>query len=152
MPKFVEVDIKNMIVPLEKSERDFFMVDLILDKKQISTGEEPISSHSFWTDMRNASNRALHRIEKNNPTMNFSFSLATLGQSKEQKEANFRKFAKSKHPELDVDKILDIVKVEVDGIKATGPDDNHPNPDLMMKPSDDLMRMLILKVIESMNK
>ena len=151
--KNIEVEIENRVKEIKDGKRDFFMVDLIVDGEKIDTGENPIRSHSFWRDMEDQSQRAIHRIEKNNPTMSFDFNLSTMGMTDEQIEQRFRNHIKNNHPDFDgVDRLFDLVDAEVGEIQVTGPDDNHPNPFLKFQIGSQMTKNFILCVVEKFLK
>lgn len=133
-------------------DKDVFVVDLIIDGNKIETGNMPILSHCFWEDMNDQAQRALHRIEKNNPQSTFDINISTMGMSDEEKENRFVSFVKNKFPDLEVDKILDIINQEVSDIQFTGPDDNHPNPFLKFPIDSQMTKHFILKVISEFIK
>jgi hypothetical protein len=147
-----KVEIENRIQEIDDDKRDFFMVDLVIDEEKIDSGTNPISSHSFWNYMQQASQRALYRIKNENPTMNFDFNLSTMGMSEEQQEERFKTFIKGKYPELDVDVIFDVINNEVGEIQMTGPDDNHPNPFLKFSIESHFMKNFIVSVIDKLSK
>ncbi|MEK6828855.1 MAG: hypothetical protein AABY15_01925 [Nanoarchaeota archaeon] len=151
--KTVEIENRTKVLENDHTKRgDFFMVDLIIDGEKIETGNEPISSHEFWKDMGEQSQRALHRIEKNNPKMSFDFNLSTLGMSEEEKNQRFVSFIKNKYPDVDVDKIISIIDKEVSSIELTGPDDNHPNPFMKFPIGSQMMKNFIIVVIDKFVK
>ena len=47
----MEIEIENRIQKLENNNGEFFMVDLIIDKEVIKTGDNHIDSFSFWEDI-----------------------------------------------------------------------------------------------------
>lgn len=147
-----EVEIENRITENSVSEREFFMVDLIVDGQKIDTGSNPIGSFSFWKDMNDQTQRALHRIKKNNPKMSFDFSMSTMGMTDEQIEQRFRTHIKGKYPEMDVDRLCDLVDAEVNEIKMTGPDDNHPNPELNFPIGSQMTKNFIIVVLDKFLK
>jgi hypothetical protein len=128
------------------------MVDLIINDEKINTGDNHISSFSFWEDMEQQAQRALHRIKKNNPKYGFDFNLSTMGMSKAEKEARFVSHVKDKYPDVNVDEILAIIDKEVQDIKITGPDDNHPNPELKFPIGGQLSKMVMISVINKLTK
>jgi len=145
-----KVEIENRTK--EGTKRDFFMVDLIIEDEKIDTGENPIESHSFWTDIQDQSQRALYRIEKENPTMKFDFNLATMAMSEEQKDERFKSHIKGKYPNIDIDRLFEVIDNEIKEIQVTGPDDNHPNPFLKIPISSHMTKNIITSVIDKFLK
>ncbi len=146
-----EVEIENRIKTSE-SEKEFLMVDLIVDGQKIDTGNNPVSSYSFWEDMNDQTQRALHRIKKNNPKMSFDFNFSTMGMTEEQIEQRFRAHIKGKYPDMDVDRLFDLVDKEVGEIEMTGPDDNHPNPFLKFPIGSQMTKNFIIVVLDKFLK
>lgn len=147
-----EVEIENRIIENSVSEREFLMVDLIVDGQKIDTGSNPIESFSFWEDMNDQTQRALHRIKKNNPKMSFDFNFSTMGMTDEQIEQRFRNHIKGKYPEIDVDGLFDLVDKEISEIQMTGPDDNHPNPELKFPIGSQMTKNFIIVVLDKFLK
>lgn len=148
-----EVEIENRTIKVkDKSLDNFLMVDLIVDGQKIETGDNPISSYSFWEDMNDQTQRALHRIKKNNPKMSFDFNMSTMGMTDEQIEQRFRNHIKGKYPEIDVDGLFDLVDKEVGEIQMTGPDDNHPNPELKFPIGSQMTKNFIIVVLDKFLK
>jgi len=145
-----KVEIENRIKELKK--RDFFMVDLTVGDEKIETGENPIESHSFWSDMSDQAQRAIYRIEKNNPTMSFKFDMATLGMSDEDLDNRFKAHMKEKYQDLDVDKVVELIDDEINSMVVTGPDDNHPNPFMKFPVDSQLTKNLIICIIDKFIK
>jgi len=148
--KDLEIEIENRTK--ETTKREFFMVDLIVGEQKIDTGENPISSHSFWKDMEDQAQRAIYRIEKNNPTMSFNFNMSTMGMSDEQLEQRFRTHIKSRYADVDVDKLFDLIDKGVGEIAATGPDDNHPNPFMKFPIGSHMTKSFIISVLDKFLK
>ena len=132
----------------EKLEGRNLAVDLIIDGETINTGRTPISSYAFWDDLEKEAQRALYSLDTKNPKMNFDFSLSTMTLSEDQKKKRFLDYAKSKHPDINVEKIFEIIDTEVNSMQLTGPDDNHPNPYMKFPIGGDLPKMVLLKTIE----
>ncbi len=150
-----EVEIENREKHFDKKNGEsdsFFMVDLIVDGQKIETGDNPISSYSFWEDMNDQTQRALYRIKKNNPKRSFNFNIATMGAGEEQLEQGFRNHIKGKYPEMDVDGLFDLVDKEVGEFKLTGPDDNHPNPELKFPIGSQATKNFIISVLDKFLK
>lgn len=148
-----EVEIENRTIKVkDKSLDNFLMVDLIVDGQKIETGDNPISSFSFWEDMNDQTQRALYRIKKNNPKMSFDFNMSTMGMTEEEIEQRFRNHIKGKYPEMDVDKLFDLVDAEVKEFKMTGPDDNHPNPELKFPIGSQVTKNFIISVLDKFLK
>ena len=145
------VEIENRTINVG-DEEDFFMVDLIIGDEKIETGEEPISSHEFWKDISEQSQRALYRIEKNNPTMSWDYNLSTMGMSEEEKNERFVSFIKNKYQDVDVDKIIKVIDKEVSSIELSGPDDNHPNPFMKFPIGSQMMKNFIIVVVDKFLK
>ena len=148
----MEVEIKNRVEVIGDGEKDFVMVDLIIDDKVIDTGNNPISSYSFWEDIEKASQRALYRIKNQNAKMSFDFNLSTLGMSEADKEARFLAYLKNQKPELDVDMVINVINNELSEIKNTGPDDNHPNPFRKFPIDSQMFKAFIVNVVEEVLK
>jgi hypothetical protein len=144
----MEVEIKNRVEVIGDGEKDFVMVDLIIDDKIIDSGNNPISSYSFWEDIEQVSQRALYRIKNQNPKMRFDFNLSTLGMSEDDKEARFVAYLKNQKPELDVDMVMSVINKELSEIKKVGPDDNHPNPFMKFPIDSQMVKAFILNIIE----
>jgi len=150
-----EIKIENREKHFDKKNGEshsFFMVDLIVDGQKIETGDNPISSFSFWEDMNDQAQRALHRIKKNNPKRSFKFDLSTMGMTDEQIEQRFRNHIKGKYPEMRVDKLFDLIDKEVAGIEVTGPDDNHPNPFLKFPIGSQMTKSFMISVLDKFLK
>jgi hypothetical protein len=124
------------------------MVDLKINDQIIDTGNNPISSYSFWTDLEQAVQRAIYRIKTKNPKLKWDFNLSTMAMSEEQKKQKFVDYAKSKNPEIDVDKAFEIFDAEIAKIQMTGPNDDHPNPYLKNPINSDLSKIILLNVIK----
>ena len=144
----MEIEIKNRVEVIGDGEKDFVMVDLIINDQTIDTGNNPISSYSFWEDIEQASQRALYRIKNENSEMKFDFNLSTLGMSEADKEARFVAYLKNQKPELDVDMVMSVIDKELSEIKKTGPDDNHPNPFRKFPIDSQLIKAFIVNVVE----
>lgn len=151
MPRFLKIEIENMIKPL-KNDKHFLMVDLVIDGIKIDTGEEPMSSHYFWLEMRNATNKALHRIEEGNPKMNFNFNFANLGKTKEEINTGFVSHLKQKYSSVDTDKVLGIIEEKFKDLKMVGDPVEHPNPNLYFPLDSHMTKAFIFSVIEELNK
>lgn len=147
-----EVEIENRTIVVGDGHKDFLMVDLIIDGEKIETGEEPISSYSFWSDMEDQAQRAIYRIKNNNPEINFNFSLSTMGMTNEELEERFRSHIKGKFSNIDVDKLFDIIDKEVKEIEMTGPDDNHPNPYMKFPIGSQMTKNFIISVLDKFTK
>jgi hypothetical protein len=145
-----EVEIENRTFVEE--DDSCLMVDLIIDGEKIETGEEPISSYSFWSDMEDQAQRALYRIKKNNPEISFNFNWQTMGMSDEQLEQGFREHIKNKYKNIDVDKVFNILDKEIASIEITGPDDNHPNPFMKFPIGSHMTREVIIKIVNEFVK
>lgn len=147
-----EIEIENRTITISDGKGDFFMVDLKLNDETIETGNNPISSFSFWEDMEKQASRALYRIKKNNPKTKFDFNLSTLGMSDEEKESRFVAHLKGKYTNINVDEVLEAINKEISEIKVTGPDDNHPNPELKFPIDSQLVKMVFISVIDKLSK
>ena len=124
------------------------MIDLVIDGETIDTGNNMISSYSFWEDIATEAQRAMYQIKKDqNPKM-FNFNLATMGVSDEELNRRFVKFMVDKHKTVDVELLMELIQIELDGMKLTGPDDNHPNPFMLFPIDSQLVKGLIIKVTE----
>jgi len=143
-----KAEIENRVEEIKDGKMNFFMVDLVIGDEKIGTGDNPISSHSFWEKMQDATQRALYRIERDNPKMNFDHNFRTMGMSDEQKEIGFKSHIQEKYPKLDVDMVFDIIDKEVSKIETTGPDDNHPNPFMKAPVGGHLSRAVMVSVID----
>lgn len=146
------VEIENRVKEIEDSKRDLLMVDLMIDEEKIDTGNNPISSHSFWNKIQQASQRALYRIEQENPKMSFDFNLHTMGMSEEQKNERFKAHIQEKYPDLDVDMVFGVIDQEVGEIEMTGPDDNHPNPFMKFPIGSQFSKAFISSVVDRVLK
>ena len=135
----------------EKPVNNGVAVDLMSDNAKVDTGSNPIYSYGFWEDMEKCSQRALHRIEKKNPTIKFEFDLRSMMLTDEQKKEQFLNHAKSKLPEIDVDRALKILADQVATIKLDGPVDDHPNPYMKFRIDSDLVKMLVCNVLKEYN-
>ena len=143
-----EITIKNR----KEEESKFFMVQLFIDDTEIPTGDDPFECHFFWDQMNKQSERALYRIETNNPDLGFDYNLMTMGLSTEEKREKYLQHIKLKFPNLDVVKINNLIEEEIGKIKLSGPDDNHPNPRMKFPLDSDLTKMLVMAVINELNK
>ncbi len=147
-----EVEIENRTIVVGDGHKDFLMVDLIVDGEKIETGDNPISSYSFWSDMEDQAQRAIYRIKNNNPEINFDFNLSTMGMSNEELEERFRNHIKGKFTgkftNIEVDKLFDLIDKEVSEIQMTGPDDNHPNPYMKFPIGSQMTKNFIISVVE----
>lgn len=144
-----EIKIENRVK--ETPKRQYFMVDLTIDGQKIESGDNPMSSYGFWSDLEGQTQRALYRI-KNNNTIKFDFNLATMGLSEEEKERRFVNHMKQKYEDIDVDKAVQIINEQVSQIQATGPDDNHPNPFMTFPIGSQMVKNIIIKVLDEYNK
>jgi hypothetical protein len=143
-----EVEIKSR-VKKNKEINNFIMVDLIIDDKTITTGSEPISSHSFWTKIAEHSQRALKRIEDGNPKMNFDFSLSSMMSTPESRKKSFVNHLTKQNPRLDIEKFMEIAETELSKLKPTGPPDGeHPNPYLIFPINGDLVKIVMASVLD----
>ena len=147
-----KIEIENRTTKLEDGKSEFFMVDLKLNDETIDTGENMYASFSFWEDMEKQASRALYRIKKNNPKTKFDFNLSTMGMSDEEKEARFVTHLKGKYTNINVDEVLEAINKEISEIKVTGPDDNHPNPELKFPIDSQLVKMVFVSVIDKLSK
>lgn len=136
----------------EKKNETGVTVDLIVDNMLVETGDNPISSFSFWHDLEQEVQRAIYRIKTKNTKLSFDFNLSTMGLSEEEKEKRFADYAKSKRPDVDVDKVLELFKTEVGKIQLTGQDDNHPNPYMKSPIDSDLVKHILINVIGNYNQ
>lgn len=128
---------------------DFVIVDLKIDGITIDAGDEPISNHSFWKDIEEASQRAIKRIEDGNPKMNFDFHLSTMEMSEEDKKAAFIRHLSNKNKRLDITKFMEIIESELDKIELTGPEGGeHPNPFMKFPIKGDLIKMVCASVVD----
>lgn len=148
----MNIEIENREVKVGDTDRVFAMVDLIIDGNKIETGENPITSFSFWEDMNQASERALYRIKKNNPKQKFDFNLGTMGLTEAQKDERFTDFLKSQHPDMNVDEILVVVNEELGKLELTGPDDDHPNPEMKFPINSHIVKRIIFSIIRELNE
>jgi hypothetical protein len=146
------VEIENRVEVMSDYLGDLVTVDLIIDGEKITTGDEPISSYSFWSDMLDQTRRALYRLKKNNPRLSFNSNLSTIGLSESDKNNRFIKYLKGKYVDLDVDKISELIDNEFKEIKPTGPDDNHPNPETSFPLNGDFNKHFIMSIISKLNK
>jgi hypothetical protein len=147
-----KLKIENRKLEINDGRGDFLMVDLTIDDEKIDTGDNPISSHSFWKDIQNHSQRALYRIERDNPKMNFDFNLASMDMTDEQKAARFKSHIKGKYPDMEVDAIFEVIENEVKEIEMTGPDDNHPNPFFKFPIGSDMTKNFIISIVSKLQK
>ncbi len=145
-----KIEIENREKELTGGKEPFVMVDLIIDGETINTGNEPISSYSFWEDIEKETQRALFRIKTKNPRLNFNFNFQTLGMSKEERNDRFVNHLKNKYTTVDVDKVLGLLADAVSQIKPTGPDDNHPNPEIKFPIDSDLFKDVLISVINKL--
>lgn len=136
----------------EGKDINVLMVDLIIDGQKIDTGNNPVTSYSFWEDISEQSQRALHRIKKNNPKMKFDFDLSSMMLTEEEKNQRFIKHVKSKHADIDVDKVMELIDKEFSKVELTGPDENHPNPFMKFPLNGQLTKMFIVSVIDEFLK
>jgi hypothetical protein len=127
-------------------------VDLKINDQVINTGNNPISSFSFWEDLEQAVQRSIFRIKTKNPKMGFDFNIHTMGMTNEEKAKRFLDFAKKKCPDVDVEKAFDLLDKEIATMQLTGPDDNHPNPYMKSPINSDLVKILFLNVLSKYNK
>ena len=148
----MKIEIKNRVEVVDDGGKDLVMADLIINEQTIDTGNNPISSYSFWKDIEQASQRALYRIKNENSDMNFDFSLSTLGMSEASKEATFVNHLKNQKPELDVDMVMDVINKELSEIKMIGPDDNHPNPFMKFPIDSQMVKAFIVNIVEKVLK
>ncbi len=131
---------------------DFYMVDLVIDGEVIDGGVEPISNYSFWEDIMQEAQRAIYNIKKKNSKINFDFNFANMGVSKVDKENAFISHMKKKYPTLDIDGIISVFDNEITELKAYGPDDNHPNPEIRVPIDSDLVKNVLISVISKLNE
>jgi hypothetical protein len=75
-----------------------------------------------------------------------------MGMSDEQIEQRFRNHIKGKYPDVDVDRLFDLVDKEVDEIELTGPDDNHPNPFLKFPIGSQMTKNFIISILDKFAK
>ena len=137
----IEVDIKN------KTEKDATTVELFIDGKEIPSGEDPITNYAFWRDIEDQTQRALYRLKTHNPKMKFDFSLQSMAMTEEEKQARFLKHLKGKFPALDVEKVNNLVTKAFGEISLTGPDDNHPNPFMLVPVDSQFNRLFIASIL-----
>jgi hypothetical protein len=131
---------------------DFFMVDLVIDSKKINTGNSPNGSYYFWQDLEEASQKAMKRLEDNNDEkMKRTFNvggLNTLMFTKEQRDEQFKNFLVKRYDNLDIDKLVGLINHAIESIEPKGPTDNeHPNPFLKFKLSDDIIKTIIANIV-----
>lgn len=142
MEKLNKIEIENRIQKIDDDLPDFFMVQLFVDDQPINFHEEPISNYDFWQNMLEQTHRALYRIKKNNPEITFDFSLVSKG----EKDMRFINHLKTKYPNLDIDNIFELFDKEIEDIKPTGPDDNHPNPEVRFPIDSDLTKNVFISL------
>lgn len=144
-----KVGIENRTIEIEEEGyNDDQLVDLVIDGKTITTGDNPISSFSFWDDLEDEVQRALYRIKNGNPGMNFDFNLSTMAQSDEDRRERVIQHIQEKKEFVNVRSLFNIIDEELKEIKHTGPDDNHPNPFLKMEMDSDFVKLFIASIIE----
>ena len=134
----------------EKQEGTFTMVDLQIGDITINTGSNPFDSMSILEDLEVAVQRAIFKLKMKNPDLSFDISLETMGMTDEDKKKNFIKHMQHMHPGLDVKKIIDMFDEEISKIQLTGPDDNHPNPEMKMPIGNDLNKNICICVIDKL--
>lgn len=139
-----KVEIENRIQENNKEVGDFFMVDLIVDGTKIDSGREPISNHHFWKQIGEQAERAKFKIKKENPRFKHLFDGDFFNDN--QKNV-FINHLKDKYPNVDVDNVLSVFDSEIAKVKQTGPDDNHPNPELRFPIDSQLSQEILISVI-----
>ena len=133
-------------------EGNMMAVDLVVNGQTINTGDNPISSFSFFEDIKKAARRAIFRIKTKNPRLKFDFNLATMALSEEDKNQRLINHIKSQRSDIDVDKAMKIVNDQISKIKPFGPNDDHPNPEFETQINSDLVKILIINSIGEYNK
>lgn len=126
-------------------------IDLVIDGQQTTSFENCIEAYSFWEDMEAAANKAMFRIKRDNPKMNFNFDLNSMMVTPEQRREGLIKHVNKTYPAVNAQLLFSLIDTEVEKVKPTGPPehmDEHPNPFFKVKLDSDIIKAIMSCVIE----
>lgn len=146
-----KVEIEDRVQDNKEIE-PFFMVDLIIDGEKIPSGIEPLSNHDFWQQIGEQAERAKFRIKRENPRFKKIFSGNFSMTTPEEQYELFLAHLRGKYPNVDIDAVLEVFEGEIAKVKPTGPNDDHPNPEMKFAVDSQLTKEIFISVISKLNK
>lgn len=147
-----EIDIVPMVIPGGPNGVDSHIIDLKIDDIVIESAKDPFRSYQFWDQLWKASNRAIYKLKKLNPTRRLDISLSNFGSTPQEREDAFHAHLTEKYPSVNKNKTLAIIEEKFASMTLMGDAEGHPNPEMLVPLNGDLSKSFIFSVIEALNK